>query len=1811
MRAFALLFLAAISPLRAASPVALSPTGESGELQFSWAAVTSPAGITGYQIYRATFQNLSLTAPVAYSTGLSYLDTGLTDGIRYWMAVAGDALGATQSVPVSATPFALPVGAPNVTLTALSFGAGINVQWGPVQTHGYNVGAYRIEQGSSGTFTTIRTLAASVTQTTLSFACATGVTLKVRAVDVLGSTGVASSASAASFPCAPSVTPLSLTSSALSLLWTAAPAKVNPTLQYQIRYATFSGAAYSDTSLDQVTPLAAAITTLVPQGSSRWYQVYQEEAVSGVLSAASNEVAVMAAPSGLSFTATGRQGRVLLDWARPAAALVTGISNYQVFYATYVPPVPAALGTSVTTVYDPGASASFVHATVTALTNGTAYYFGLASKGGAVTQHTGALGVTVSATPSLPAPVINSMTQSLGGPISLTWSIPDISPSTFTAYKVFVATDSFLTTKSLLATVNSVTTSSALVAQPSSPNSHWFVQVSNSADESSSPTASVFYAPVLAAPVLSVDLTSNARVYLSWTADASATEYQVYRATQGVTGTAAAFLPLALVQSNVFIDTKPVNGQADLYQVLARRKLSLSAASKLESALSLSQSAMPEVGPGIPGAYLLSGAFAAYLTATVRSNTGIVDLSWAPSATGSRLISRYLIYQGRSVSSLDPTPIATVFSPLTTFARVTQDPASQAYGVEAVDVSGTVSLRLTGTAAAFGPWPAPRSPSAQVLSSGVKLTWSAPLGSGSYPSSAYVVYRRDLFSSTNLAVSSVAGTSYLDVVPAASRASQLSYFIGAFDSKGIVGALTGVAAAFSVPAFTGLTPSAPVSVTARTLTGTAIAGFVPVLLQWQPNPEAEGVTSTATGYALYRGATHFADTTATSMIDLGAAIDSSVSYGVQAVNSAGAGLTSTATPASLGIDPPQPSFVAIDYTIAPTANPTLAYRLSWQDLGIPSGVDAYKVYRGTVSLGSFSVANMVDNNVGSAGAYVSYTVVSLIGSSESASPVAGVVLTVTAAVIPLNLSASVKSGTVRLDWSPQGQTRTFWVYRSTNAVSATPGIPVYASTAAATYTDSPVDANFIWNYAVSAVNELGQSLASTLSVTPLPGVISGLTLTAGYSGTPQVALAWTEPGSPLNATGYEVWRGSDLAAMASIAQLASPVTSYVDPAPLSNTAQFYQVRAYNLGPSLGFPTAGPVKTFDPPAMPQGLRASGGLNRIDVAWDPPAAAQGVTGYAMSFAAAGSTSTVSLNLPAQPNAVALTGLAAATSYSVTLTAKGSGGYSALTDTSAETNAVGPVASPLGFNAKVGFYDAIKVNLTWSPLGNGETAIIYRATGPIAAALAAGGPASPLYLTGSTGSIGQVLDASPSLVADQDYYYALTALGAGGFPGAESLPIHTGPVKPFVYPLAVQLTVTAGLNRVELQWSPPSSTGTDGLSVTPYRVYRYQQNVSYTAFGNFAPDAGFPLQSSGTVMTDTQVTAGAKYQYFVTVVDGLGREQDRGEGRLGIIPQGPPGTPPQPLAVAGDSSVALRWLALKSDTDLGLKFNVYRRLTGTGEDYGAPVASLFQVGPSSVEFQGALTVVMTVRDKGDNTSLLSPGSLVNKTTYCYTLSQVNEAGEGGKSGEACATPYKPLKPSLLNLDIAVVGKKDVRLSWDSQMEPGASYPGSPQIFRVFRSIDGGTTYTVLQDVTVTTHTDKQTSFGASYTYRVVPIDTQGNEGYSYNLADIVIPAALNSLLIFRNSFNPAQGEVAPIQYSLVQPGHAWVRLYTLQGEFVVSLFDEDVPLASVESPYLSLKKDWDGHNAAGQTVASGVYMVHLEAPGYRANARVAVIK
>lgn len=93
-------------------------------------------------------------------------------------------------------------------------------------------------------------------------------------------------------------------------------------------------------------------------------------------------------------------------------------------------------------------------------------------------------------------------------------------------------------------------------------------------------------------------------------------------------------------------------------------------------------------------------------------------------------------------------------------------------------------------------------------------------------------------------------------------------------------------------------------------------------------------------------------------------------------------------------------------------------------------------------------------------------------------------------------------------------------------------------------------------------------------------------------------------------------------------------------------------------------------------------------------------------------------------------------------------------------------------------------------------------------------------------------------------------------------------------------------------------------------------------------------------------------------------------------------------------------------------------------------------------------------------------------------------------------------------------------------------------------------------------------------------------------------------NALSAWNNVFNPRRGEKATFKYELAGSGHVSLRLYTLNGHLVSTLVDED-------SPSGKGSVDWHGTNASGSTVASGIYLLHLDGPGVRMTRKVVVVK
>ena len=1796
-------------------------TGVTGQVKLNWSAVTSPAGITAYQLYRATYPAaLSGTPTITYVTVTAFTDSG-NDGQNYWYAVQADTVTADASLTVTAAPFA-PPDPPVLTGSARSFGQGLALSWSAAVQHGYPIGAYRLDAMNGAAIAASVTVPGGVLTASVNRPCGAAQTLQVTALDVRGHASPPSAQVQLAYPCAPALVAESLNSGVLVVDFTAVASALSPNDHVELRSATYTAASWSDqTSVVTLTgtmQLGSLTTSPLADYAPLYFRLYSSSA-SGITSAASNEIVPLAAPTGLSGVA--HAGRVDLAWTHAANPAALNPLGFKVSFANAAQPSPGTTWT--TTVYvTQTANSNSTALALTGLADAVPLSFTVATVGGQGVPHTGEMSGTISLTPRIPSPVISSFVQVEGGPLTIGWGAVDASPNTYVSYSVANG-DATLSSVTFAA---AVTSTSAVVLTPTVGGDYWFVAEISGANASSdlTPTGSLLFAPRLPAPANLTATATNGRVQLSWDPVANATEYQVYRATQGGIRTTK---NTWIVNSTTLTDTFPANGQANDYVVLARMKLPLSG-SKVESAASVTVTVSPEVGPGIPGAYfkLVQEAtgenpvrvFEAYLTATANAAGDRVDLSWTASAAGSRLVSSYNIYSGLTADSL--IQVASVPASLTTYAMSIPDPLSRVYGVEAVDTNNLVSPRITGTASAYSAWPAPVSPSAFVFGTKAVLSWAAPYTAGNHRFVAYVVSALDLTANAAVTLVTVTYTSYSDLSLPQTFGAQRIYSIQVLDSSGSLGPAATVGVTYN-PAPSGALPTAVQGVQAKVLTGTAM----PALLTWQAAPLADQVT----GYLVYRSGSYLATVTSTAYEDNATAPAAAYDYVIQPANASGLGVSTPASPSTLDIYPPQVGGLKAVVSVDESGNTFPALRLTWNDLGLPTSgaADYYSLYRSASGFTGFAGAtHLVDTTVAAytdsgvtPGAFQNYFVVGKVGGLETFNPSASLSLslTVTAAPAPPGtLTALSLSTGVKLSWPPRPEAREYWVFRSSFGPLGTyPSVTPLAKTSSTTYSDGPLDTSLLYNYAVVSANELASSASVQTSTYSAPGTVSNLSATAGYVSGRQIQLSWVAPASPALATAYYIRRAvlaADLSTSAATSAGSTTSTAFVDNTVAPGQPYFYEVDAFANAYSTGNPNTGPVTAYDPPNTVLGLSATGSRGRIDAVWNAPVAPDSVTGYAVAVLRDtnfGPTYTALVT----GQSLAITGLAAAEGVTLSVTALNTAGASSATaSVFAVANDLGPVAQPVTFNATVGFIEGttftVRVLLSWNQVAAGQNVLLYRSTGqPIPVSLAAGGSASPLYLTGLSSAYVSLTDAAVSV--GFTYYYAMTLAGPTGSADSESLPLRANAVSPFSYPSRVSITGQAGYGRVDVSWSVPTFAGSTGsLDSPPYRLYRYLNAAS-------TPDAGFPLYLTANAYADFNVAPGGIYQYAVAVIDSKGREQlGKDLNRTaGLTVRPASAAPDSVLAIPGDRAVTLRWLVDSVETLHQQRFNVYRR--DSSSDYGAAVPGLYQVGPSSIqEFAGAARAVVTLRDEASPVSVTSAPP-VNKTTYCYAITMVNDYGEGGKSPEVCATPYKPLKPLNPRLDLTVTGKKDVLLTWDNGVSNDTESFGPNAGFRLYRSLDGGTTYTPLHSgllpTTLTAYTDKTTDFGASYVYRLVPVDTQNQDGLSYNLANVIIPSAKNAILLFRNSFNPGGGEVVPVQFSLLQPGHAWVRVYTLQGDFVASLFEEDVDKATADEPYLSQKKVWDGKNAEGQTVASGVYLVHLEAPGYRANARVAVIK
>lgn len=253
----------------------------------------------------------------------------------------------------------------------------------------------------------------------------------------------------------------------------------------------------------------------------------------------------------------------------------------------------------------------------------------------------------------------------------------------------------------------------------------------------------------------------------------------------------------------------------------------------------------------------------------------------------------------------------------------------------------------------------------------------------------------------------------------------------------------------------------------------------------------------------------------------------------------------------------------------------------------------------------------------------------------------------------------------------------------------------------------------------------------------------------GLAGTPasgtQVNLTWVDHSS--NETGYIVERMAPGGAFTPITSLPADSTAYMDTALVPDTAYQYRVVATNFAANSAYSNVFNITTPIPPAKSTGSHPTAiAPHSISFSWND--VADNEDGYRISREAAGGTSIVIAQLPADSNSYIDNGVSPGVNYEYHIQAYNVAGYNDFSGFNIST----PTVAPTDLAATA---NATQIDLTWTPPASTVdlTYNVYRGT------TAGGEDATPLAsgLTSATFS-------DTTALAGTTYYYTVTADDSG---------------------------------------------------------------------------------------------------------------------------------------------------------------------------------------------------------------------------------------------------------------------------------------------------------------------------------------------------------------------------------------------------------------------------------------------------------------
>jgi fibronectin type 3 domain-containing protein len=1319
-----------------------------------------------------------------------------------------------------------------------------------------------------------------------------------------------------------------------------------------------------------------------------------------------------------NFIATYGNQNVTLNWTVPSDTGGLPITGYTLYWAQ----IPSADVNFIVL----GNVTSFIH---TGLTNGQNYYYKVyaTNEGGKNSTNT----TVMSAIPkTIPGAPTNLQANAGNGYIYLTWNAAPNGGSSITNYLIYAGTEA--NAEPLYTTIGNVlyyNVSGLSVYET------WYFVVRAQNSEGLGPNSSRVNAIPYTPPSVPRDLTltpSNGEIMLAWltpliNGGSAITNYSIYR---GENTETAVYLTTTNGPVLSFIDSGLTNGFTYYYRIAAINIYGEGSKTDIVSSV-------PRTVPSAPSNLV-----------AIRGNT-FVTLNWdLPASDGGSSVINYTVYFGSSSGGLSF--YLNVTPPERTIEITGLSNGNPYYfAVSATNIAGE-SLKTTEVSCI--PATVPTAPQNFVGMDGnamVTLSWTAPTSTGGMPILNYSIYKANETHPDFIWLVNVSSSSFSYIDYNVENLKEYYYRIHAINDVGYGENATDVTAH---PA--NLYPSEPLTVQAEGFDGY-------INLNWVL-PTNNG-SSDILHYRIYRGLTantlawiantselieFFKDDNNTNNLTNGIMYF----YKITAVNldyrEGSFSEVVNATPYGLPFAPQN--------LIATAGNNQI--ELSWtapENTG-GSPILSYRIYRdqspgpvGVLTNTGSTAVTFLDTTVSNGQIYY-YRVaaVTAIGVGAPSSDAYATPRTTPSAV--QSLTAIPGNEHINLTWAVPlnngGNAITFYHIFGGLVL----GSELYLGTVPANqrnFTIGSLTNGLMYYFIVVAENDAGNGTnSSVVSAYPrtVPNAPTDIQITEGNG---QLILQWTAPSEKGGAIilYYKVYRGSSYGTIAFYTNTPDNNTQFTDTGVSNGITYYYNISAVNIaGESpLSLGNFGMPKTT--PSSPQNLRVTEvGNQNLSIAWNVPSSNGGtpILHYAIysSFLFAGPYILITTVEGEASTTYTNTSLTNGQIYYLKIKAVNIVGESLFSNTINATPRTIPGA-PLNPNAA---YGNESILLTWDvPSTNGGANItnytIFAGTDSGAEIHIATLPANQLYYnhTGLTNGI--------------PYYYIIAAVNIAGN-GTNSTRVSNTPKTLPGVPL--NLVATAGNTQVSLEWSAPASGGSD---ITHYRIYRN------TIQG--MPVVLTDTLDASTSYSDTDLTNGQRYFYFVTAVNLIGESLFSKE--VNATPATVPSAPKFLTAISGDSHVNLTWQ--KPDNNNGAAITNYTiyRYTSPGENL-----RIYQL--ENVTFYS---------DNND---------IVNGLTYYYNITANNSVGESTYSNEVSAFPASDVPTEPMNLSVQH-GNGYIILTWDVPTYLGAE--GDYILYYgIYRSTTSNTqTFLNITIGNVTTYTDYGLTNGVEYYYRVLARNTK----------------------------------------------------------------------------------------------------------------------